>query len=124
MGIFVVAVIGPVIANQSGWVAAEVGRQPWIVWGLLRTSDALSVSVKGEEVLASITMFALIYALLALVWIYVLDSKIKHGPDTPADRPAPNESAGLMAAAAALGDPSGVSLTGARDAAEQTESQE
>lgn len=68
-------------ANQLGWCAAEVGRQPWIVYGLLRTSDAVSRAVKPEHVLASILMFGLIYALLFAVWVRVLDDKIRHGPD-------------------------------------------
>lgn len=80
--VFVPAVLLPILGNQTGWVAAEVGRQPWIVYGLLRTSDALSRSVTAEMVLTSIVMFAVIYALLFAVWVYVLNEKIRHGPDT------------------------------------------
>jgi cytochrome d ubiquinol oxidase subunit I len=79
--LLVFSVLGPQIANQAGWFAAEVGRQPWIVYGLLRTSDALSVVVKANEVLASLILFAIIYALLFAVFIYLLNDKIKHGPD-------------------------------------------
>lgn len=78
---FVFAVLSPAIANQAGWIAAEVGRQPWIVYGLLRTSEALSESVSAGQVLWSILMFALIYSLLFMVWIYVLNEKIKTGPE-------------------------------------------
>jgi len=81
--VFVFAVLGPMAANQSGWAAAEVGRQPWIVYGLLRTSDAVSASVKAPEVLVSIVLFGVIYALLLAVWLYVLGGKIQHGPDEP-----------------------------------------
>lgn len=82
MWVFVFAVLGPYIANQAGWVTAEVGRQPWIVYGLLRTSDGLSKVVTAEMVLGSIVMFGFIYALLFIVWVYVLNDKIKHGPET------------------------------------------
>src|SRR5690606_20773955 len=78
--IFVFAVVGPYLANQAGWVAAEVGRQPWIVYGLLRTSDGLSAAVSAEQVAWSIGMFTFIYVLLFFVWIYVLNDKIQHGP--------------------------------------------
>lgn len=83
--IFVFAVLLPVVANQLGWVAAEVGRQPWIVYGLLRTADALSPVVQSGQVLASIVMFGIIYALLFAVWIMVTDHKIKEGPETGAE---------------------------------------
>lgn len=75
------AVLGPQIANQAGWFAAEVGRQPWIVYHLLRTSDALSKVVTAHQVLASIIMFALVYLLLFAVFVFLLNDKIKHGPD-------------------------------------------
>ena len=78
---FVLAVPLPYVANQFGWMTAEVGRQPWVVYGLLRTSDALSKAVVANQVLGSIIMFIVIYALLFVVWVFVLDSKIKHGPD-------------------------------------------
>jgi cytochrome d ubiquinol oxidase subunit I len=81
MWVFVFSVVGPFIANQAGWIAAEVGRQPWIVYGLLRTSDGVSKAVAAEAVLASLIMFTFLYALLFLLFIYLLDRKIKHGPD-------------------------------------------
>jgi len=121
MWIFVVSVLGAVVANEIGWVAAEVGRQPWIVhpqveWNDdgsiatgedgyveypkvtieadgqsktivagLRTKEAASKAVSGGEVMASIIMFGFIYVLLGLVWLFVLDAKIKHGPDLEPD---------------------------------------
>lgn len=113
--LFVVSVLGPVIANQVGWAAAEVGRQPWIVWGMLRTVDAASPAVSGMEVLISIIMFTLIYSLLAAVWIFVMDAKIRMGPEDPADleREAVKRM-GWVAASTARSDPSGESMTGAR----------
>jgi cytochrome d ubiquinol oxidase subunit I len=81
MSAFVPAVVAPYIANQAGWVSAEVGRQPWVVYGHLRTADGLSEAVAAEHVLISIIMFGLIYLMLFIVWVWVLNSKIQHGPD-------------------------------------------
>ena len=78
---FVVSVLGPQLANQLGWFSAEVGRQPWIVYGLLRTSDALSKNVKAGAVMTSLILFTIVYLLLFSVFIYLLNYKISHGPD-------------------------------------------
>ena len=81
MRIYVGAVALPVLANQLGWVSAERGRQPWIVQGLLRTSDGLSKSVQAPEVLISLILFGIVYTLLFFAWLYVLNREIKHGPE-------------------------------------------
>ncbi|MCB0823067.1 MAG: cytochrome ubiquinol oxidase subunit I [Bacteroidales bacterium] len=78
--VFVIAVILPQLANQFGWFAAEMGRQPWVVWGLLRTSDALSAVVTANQVIFSLIMFSFIYLLLFILFLYLLDRKIKAGP--------------------------------------------
>ncbi|MFA0961192.1 cytochrome ubiquinol oxidase subunit I [Roseivirga sp. BDSF3-8] len=78
--LFLFSVILPVIANQAGWYSAERGRQPWLVYGLLRTSDGVSPSIHASEVWISLTLFFLVYGLLFFVWLYVLDKEIKHGP--------------------------------------------
>jgi cytochrome d ubiquinol oxidase subunit I len=78
---FVFAVILPQLANQFGWYAAEMGRQPWVVYGLLRTSDALSEVVTASQVLGSLILFTAIYVLLFGLFIYLLTKKIQHGPD-------------------------------------------
>jgi cytochrome d ubiquinol oxidase subunit I len=57
----------PYVSALSGWVLTEVGRQPWIVWGLLKTSDANSPSVGTATIAASLGSFLLLYALLAVV---------------------------------------------------------
>ncbi len=79
--LLVLSVLGPQIANQAGWFAAEVGRQPWIVQGLLRTSEGLSAVVKANMVLTSILLFGAVYVLLFTVFVYLLNDKIQHGPD-------------------------------------------
>jgi cytochrome d ubiquinol oxidase subunit I len=78
--LFVFSVLGPQLANQLGWIAAEVGRQPWIVYGILRTRDGVSQNVHGPEVLISLVMFGIIYLLLFILFIFLLDQKIKKGP--------------------------------------------
>jgi cytochrome d ubiquinol oxidase subunit I len=82
------SVIGPQIANQAGWWAAEVGRQPWIVYRLLRTSEALSAVVTANQVVASIVMFTVVYLLLFAVFVFLLNDKIQHGPDDADLQPA------------------------------------
>ncbi|MGA2241616.1 MAG: cytochrome ubiquinol oxidase subunit I [Verrucomicrobiota bacterium] len=77
----VLSVLGPQIANQAGWFAAEVGRQPWIVYHKMRTSEALSAVVQANVVLTSLILFTVIYFLLFAVFIYLLNDKIQHGPD-------------------------------------------
>ena len=79
--VFVFSVVGPFIANELGWVAAEVGRQPWIVYNQLRTSDAVSENLVSSQVAGSIIMFIAIYAMLFAVWIYLLNDKIQKGPE-------------------------------------------
>ena len=79
--IFVFSVLGPQLANQLGWISAEVGRQPWIVYNLLRTSEALSKVVTANQVLFSLILFTLVYFLLFILFIYLLNEKIKHGPE-------------------------------------------
>jgi cytochrome d ubiquinol oxidase subunit I len=78
--VLVFAVLGPQIANQAGWFTAEMGRQPWIVWGLLRTSEGLSRTVTASHVMASLLMFLFIYVLLFLLFVHLLNDKIHHGP--------------------------------------------
>ena len=116
---FVLAVPLPFAANQLGWVAAEVGRQPWVVYGLLRTSDALSKAVVASQVLGSIIMFIVIYAMLFAVWVFVLDSKIKQGPDET-EAVHPTATSGTIFGVAGLrAGTGGASLTGTNDPEEK-----
>ncbi|NJN25664.1 MAG: cytochrome ubiquinol oxidase subunit I [Cyclobacteriaceae bacterium] len=83
--VFVFAALLPQVANQVGWFAAEMGRQPWVVYGLLRTSEAFSLAVTKNQVLFSLIMFFVVYTLLFVLFIYLLDRKIKHGPYDESD---------------------------------------
>ncbi|HUB86558.1 MAG TPA: cytochrome ubiquinol oxidase subunit I [Verrucomicrobiae bacterium] len=94
--VLVFSVLLPQIANQLGWFAAEVGRQPWIVYGVMKTPEGLSKIVQANVVLTSLILFTIIYFLLFAVFIYLLNDKIQHGPDeqdlTPSGKLAlPNE---------------------------------
>jgi len=77
--VFSFSVLLPQIGNQVGWFSAEMGRQPWVVYGLLRTSDALSKSVRSNQVLFSLILFTFIYTVLFALFLYLLNKKIKHG---------------------------------------------
>lgn len=104
--VFVFAIGFVMVANESGWIAAEVGRQPWtvhppVIWnesgtdlvtaadGLyqydetlgLRTSKSFSSAVSVEEAKTSLILFAILFAALTAVWIMVLDRKIRTGPE-------------------------------------------
>jgi cytochrome bd ubiquinol oxidase subunit I len=80
--LFVWSIPLPLAACQLGWMAAEVGRQPWIVYGLLRTAEAHSVIVTAEEILFSIILFGLVYLLLGILYIYILVREVNHGPQS------------------------------------------
>jgi len=94
----VLSVVLPHICNQAGWFSAELGRQPWIVYpvynkdlsiampGLL-TADGLSKAVNSSQVLASLVLFAAVYVMLFILFIYLLDQKIRLGP-TDEDMPS------------------------------------
>lgn len=97
--VMVWSVILPQLANQFGWFAAEMGRQPWVVYGLLRTSDALSTVVTANQVMFSLIMFTMIYLLLLLLFLYLLNKKIKAGPYDESDtnsRPIQKGMAGMV----------------------------
>jgi cytochrome bd ubiquinol oxidase subunit I len=78
--IFIWSVLLPQIANQVGWFTAEMGRQPWVVYGLLRTSDAFSKNVVASQIMFSLILFMLVYSTLFVLFLYLLNKKIKHGP--------------------------------------------
>lgn len=77
----VASVLFPQIANQAGWFTAEMGRQPWLVYKLLRTTQGVSPAIQSGQVVGSILMFIVIYILLLVLFLYLLDHKIKHGPE-------------------------------------------
>jgi len=70
----------PYIAGQLGWIVAEVGRQPWIVYGVLKTADAVSRSIETAQVVASLAGFTILYGGLAAVDAYLLVKYSRKGP--------------------------------------------
>ncbi|MGI5138631.1 MULTISPECIES: cytochrome ubiquinol oxidase subunit I [unclassified Streptomyces] len=70
----------PLIANSWGWIFTEMGRQPWVVFGVLRTRDAVSPGVSQGEVITSMTVFTLLYAVLAVIEVKLLVKYVKAGP--------------------------------------------
>ena len=65
---------------------AELGRQPWIVYGILRTEHAVSPTLTAAEALSSLGMFFIIYALLLALFLYQITHKIHKGPDQETDK--------------------------------------
>ena len=76
----VLAIPLPHLAVQGGWISAEVGRQPWVVYGVLRTQDAASVVVPAGQILFTLIMFAAIYTLLFITFIRLVLQRIRQGP--------------------------------------------
>lgn len=70
----------PYIAMEAGWVVAEVGRQPWIVYGVLKTADAAS-PIAGGQVLVSLLGFLAVYGLLGAIGFYLIAKYVKEGPE-------------------------------------------
>ncbi|MGD9158049.1 MAG: cytochrome ubiquinol oxidase subunit I [Desulfobacteraceae bacterium] len=70
----------PYIAIQAGWVLAEVGRQPWIVYGLMKTSDAVS-PIDTSQVFISFLAFIVVYGLLGTIGFYLIVKNAKKGPE-------------------------------------------
>lgn len=80
------AIALPYLANSTGWILTEMGRQPWIVFGVLRTQDAVSPGVPAGMVLASLIGFTLLYAVLIVADVYLLAKYAKADPaDVAAD---------------------------------------
>jgi cytochrome bd ubiquinol oxidase subunit I len=71
----------PYLAEQFGWLVAELGRQPWIVYGVLKTSDAVSKSISTTQVILSLLGFTALYGLLGAIDIFLLVKYAKKGPD-------------------------------------------
>jgi cytochrome d ubiquinol oxidase subunit I len=80
------AVLGPELANEFGWMTAEFGRQPWIVYGVMRTSQGISILTRPGDVWISTMLFVVIYAMLGMLFVFLLNRQIQGGPST---RPIP-----------------------------------
>jgi cytochrome d ubiquinol oxidase subunit I len=91
LGLFVWAIALPYLANTSGWILTEMGRQPWIVYDLLKTDQAASPLTTGQ-VLTTVIGFTLVYGLLMAADVYLLTKYAKAGPSSAeggSPKPAP-----------------------------------
>jgi len=77
----------PYLANTCGWLMTELGRQPWVVYGLMKTSDAVSPILSTGTILVSLIGFVLVYGLLMVADIYLLVKFAKAGAEVEDGRP-------------------------------------
>lgn len=76
----------PYIANTAGWMTAEFGRQPWLVYGLLRTADGISPTVSAGNGLFTLLGFMGMYTLLGLLFLFLVLREVLHGPAVAVSR--------------------------------------
>ena len=77
----------PFIANIAGWLTAELGRQPWLAYGLLRTSEGASPNVSSGNVLFTLLGFAGMYMVMGLLYILLMVREVAHGPEAESEEP-------------------------------------
>ncbi len=80
LGVFGLAMALPYLANTAGWLLTEMGRQPWVVYGYMKTADAVSPTLTAGMVLTSLIGFTLVYAVLMAADVYLLAKYAKAGP--------------------------------------------
>jgi cytochrome d ubiquinol oxidase subunit I len=85
--LFTWAIALPYLANTTGWMMAELGRVPWVVYGVMKIEDAVSPTVSGGAVLATLIGFTLIYAVLIVADVYLL---VKYAKAVPLEAPTPS----------------------------------
>jgi cytochrome d ubiquinol oxidase subunit I len=71
----------PYVANTAGWMTAEIGRQPWLIYGLLRTSEGFSKNVSAGNGMFTLLGFLGMYTLLAILFLFLIRREIEHGPE-------------------------------------------
>jgi cytochrome d ubiquinol oxidase subunit I len=71
----------PYIANTAGWMTAELGRQPWVIQGLMRTADGASPAVSAGNSTFTLIGFMGLYALLSVLFLFLMAREIQHGPE-------------------------------------------
>ena len=79
--LFVITVFFVEVAIIAGWWTAEIGRQPWVVYNVLLTADGVSPLLTAIDVVLSLGMFVVLYALLLALFLYLLNKKIQLGPE-------------------------------------------
>jgi len=71
----------PFIANTAGWTAAELGRQPWLIYGLFRTEQGVSATVNSGSVVFTLIGFVGLYFVVGLLYFSLFSRELKHGPE-------------------------------------------
>jgi cytochrome d ubiquinol oxidase subunit I len=93
----------PFIANTTGWMTAELGRQPWLVYGVLRTQDGYSATVSSGNTIFSLLGFMGMYLVLGVLFVLLAVREIGHGPG---GEPVPAGGGGHSSSASGPGGPS------------------
>jgi cytochrome bd ubiquinol oxidase subunit I len=101
------------VAILTGWYTAEVGRQPWVVYGLLRTRDAITPALTTNDVLSSLIVYIVVYWLFVSFGIYYIYKLLRDGPRGEAEAIA-NVTASRPLAVAARTEPTAKAPTGAK----------
>jgi len=83
----------PYIANTAGWMTAEIGRQPWLVYGLLRTAEGYSKMVSAGNAWFSLLGFMGMYTVLSVLFLFLVLREIHHGPEPASASPGSNATA-------------------------------
>ena len=89
------AMVLPYLANTTGWLITEMGRQPWIVYGLQKTAQGLSTVVPAGYILISMIGFTVVYGILAVVDVMLIAKYAKKSPDELEEAPAASEEVSL-----------------------------
>jgi len=71
----------PYIANTAGWMTAELGRQPWLIHGIMRTARGASPRVDAGSAWFTLIGFMGMYTVLAILWLFLIHREIEHGPE-------------------------------------------
>jgi cytochrome bd ubiquinol oxidase subunit I len=79
----------PYIATTAGWMTAEIGRQPWLIYGLMRTSEGTSDRVSAGSGVFTLLGFLGLYALLGVLFLFLIWREVEHGPESPKSTVAP-----------------------------------
>jgi cytochrome d ubiquinol oxidase subunit I len=87
----------PYIANTAGWMTAELGRQPWLIYGVMRTVKGVSPRVAAGNAWFTLLGFMGMYTVLSILWLFLIGREIEHGPE-----PEDQHGAGLSASTVAL----------------------
>jgi cytochrome d ubiquinol oxidase subunit I len=82
----------PFIANTAGWLTAELGRQPWLIYGLLRTEEGSSPHVSSGNVLFTLIGFAGMYLIMGLLYFVLMVREVGHGPEPEGEQGPEGES--------------------------------